>query len=122
MTSMMQNQKDHNEALGNVNATDGLDRCYCGSKYWQDDHCIDCGIGVERNSLRQYGDDNLRHAQLLLLWSLDVLRIRLGMVEVVEPEVNFQRTLRRGQKQPVPDPSVRTVIHGGRVYFVKDKV
>ena len=22
---------------------DGVDRCYCGCKYWQDGRCIDCG-------------------------------------------------------------------------------
>lgn len=28
---------------GNVFRADGLDRCSCGCKYWEDDRCIDCG-------------------------------------------------------------------------------
>ena len=35
--------------LGNVERHDGLDRCPCGCKYWEDDRCIDCGgTEVER--------------------------------------------------------------------------
>ena len=27
---------------------DGVDRCYCGCKYWEDNRCIDCdGTDVE---------------------------------------------------------------------------
>jgi hypothetical protein len=32
---------------GNVAASNGLDRCACGCKYWRNDRCIDCGDGVE---------------------------------------------------------------------------
>lgn len=32
---------------GNKVAREGCDRCYCGSKYWEDDHCIDCGISIQ---------------------------------------------------------------------------
>lgn len=28
---------------GNVERREGLDRCYCGCKYWEHDRCIDCG-------------------------------------------------------------------------------
>lgn len=28
---------------GNVVAIDGATRCWCGSKYWERDRCIDCG-------------------------------------------------------------------------------
>jgi hypothetical protein len=28
---------------GNIAHTDGVDRCYCGCKYWEHDRCIDCG-------------------------------------------------------------------------------
>jgi hypothetical protein len=24
-------------------ALEGVTRCYCGSKYWEDDLCVDCG-------------------------------------------------------------------------------
>lgn len=28
---------------GNTLRTEGVDRCYCGCKYWENDRCIDCG-------------------------------------------------------------------------------
>lgn len=28
---------------GNVIAVEGASRCECGSKYWEYDHCVDCG-------------------------------------------------------------------------------
>lgn len=28
---------------GNRIARDGVHRCWCGCKYWEDDRCIDCG-------------------------------------------------------------------------------
>lgn len=34
---------------GNVKRQEGVDRCYCGCKYWEDDRCIDCG-GTEPDS------------------------------------------------------------------------
>ena len=30
-------------ALGNIHADSGCDRCRCGCKYWENDRCIDCG-------------------------------------------------------------------------------
>lgn len=32
--------------LGNKFADEGLDRCVCGSKYWERDRCIDCNTHV----------------------------------------------------------------------------
>lgn len=32
--------------LHNVIAHEGCDRCACGSKYWEHDHCVDCGAPV----------------------------------------------------------------------------
>jgi hypothetical protein len=34
---------------GNAERLDGVDRCYCGSKYWEHDRCVDCG-GTEVES------------------------------------------------------------------------
>lgn len=31
------------DRFGNVTREHGVDRCYCGSKYWENDRCIDCG-------------------------------------------------------------------------------
>lgn len=31
---------------GNVTARDGIDKCSCGVKYWENDHCVDCGSHV----------------------------------------------------------------------------
>ena len=31
---------------GNYVAHEGCDRCECGSKYWENDTCIDCGTNV----------------------------------------------------------------------------
>lgn len=28
---------------GNVVAKEGVDFCWCGCKYWEFDHCVDCG-------------------------------------------------------------------------------
>jgi len=28
---------------GNVDRIDGVDRCDCGCKYWENDRCADCG-------------------------------------------------------------------------------
>lgn len=28
---------------GNRVREDGVDRCHCGCKYWENDRCIDCG-------------------------------------------------------------------------------
>src|SRR4051812_21673403 len=28
---------------GNRVRMEGLDRCYCGCKYWENDRCVDCG-------------------------------------------------------------------------------
>lgn len=38
---------------GNINAKEGIDRCDCGCKYWENDKCIDCGQLVEIIQLRQ---------------------------------------------------------------------
>jgi hypothetical protein len=32
---------------GNVYAREGVDRCHCGVKYWENDRCVDCGTEVE---------------------------------------------------------------------------
>ena len=33
----------HNARLGNKVRNSGIDRCLCGSKYWERDRCVDCG-------------------------------------------------------------------------------
>jgi hypothetical protein len=40
---------DPRDRWGNVEREHGVDRCYCGSKYWEHDRCIDCG-GTEVES------------------------------------------------------------------------
>lgn len=32
--------------LGNTEAREGSDRCWCGCKYWERDRCIDCGTYI----------------------------------------------------------------------------
>jgi hypothetical protein len=32
-----------NVRLQNLYAEEGVDRCQCGSKYWEHDHCVSCG-------------------------------------------------------------------------------
>lgn len=34
---------------GNYVARDGIDRCACGCKYWEQDRCIDCGAPVSQS-------------------------------------------------------------------------
>lgn len=36
------------DSLGNEVAREGLDRCFCGCKYWEHDVCIDCGTHVTK--------------------------------------------------------------------------
>ena len=35
---------------GNTVAREGCDRCDCGSKYWERDHCVSCGQHVTARS------------------------------------------------------------------------
>lgn len=32
--------------LNNMIAVEGVDRCRCGAKYWENDTCVDCGERV----------------------------------------------------------------------------
>jgi ribosomal protein L37E len=34
------------DSHGNREAREGCDRCYCGSKYWEHDKCVDCGTEI----------------------------------------------------------------------------
>ena len=34
------------DSHGNRYAREGIDRCFCGCKYWQNDQCIDCGTSI----------------------------------------------------------------------------
>lgn len=36
-------QRKRNVAHNNVWADEGVDRCHCGAKYWENDHCVSCG-------------------------------------------------------------------------------
>ena len=36
-------QAEHNARLGNKVRQEGIDRCSCGCRYWENDRCIDCG-------------------------------------------------------------------------------
>lgn len=38
---------------GNTLASEGVSRCECGCKYWENDRCVDCGTGF--NALRHGG-------------------------------------------------------------------
>lgn len=38
------------DLFGNERAQEGVDRCACGCKYWEQDRCIDCGEPVERKA------------------------------------------------------------------------
>lgn len=31
---------------GNTYAEEGVDICHCGSKYWENDRCVDCGQSI----------------------------------------------------------------------------
>jgi len=47
------NTSDTEDGHGNINAREGMDRCQCGCKYWEDDRCIDCGTLIEIVKIRQ---------------------------------------------------------------------
>lgn len=36
---------------GNAVAREGCDRCSCGSKYWENDQCVDCQTPVTDSSV-----------------------------------------------------------------------
>lgn len=36
------------DRFGNQVAREGVDRCTCGCKYWENDRCIDCSATVDR--------------------------------------------------------------------------
>lgn len=33
---------------GNAVAREGLDLCWCGCKYWENDRCVDCDTPIQR--------------------------------------------------------------------------
>lgn len=37
-----------NSDLGNTIAQEGVDRCWCGCKYWENDRCIDCNTHISK--------------------------------------------------------------------------
>lgn len=39
----MMTRAEQNARLGNSVRQEGIDRCACGCKYWENDRCIDCG-------------------------------------------------------------------------------
>ena len=39
------------DQYGNTKATAGFDRCECGCKYWEADHCVDCGNAFHADNL-----------------------------------------------------------------------
>jgi len=43
------------DRLGNRYAEEGLDRCACGSKYWEGDRCVDCGTPVTMRKRSPFG-------------------------------------------------------------------
>lgn len=43
------------DRLGNRYAEEGLDRCACGSKYWEHDRCVDCCTPVTLRTLSPFG-------------------------------------------------------------------
>lgn len=42
-------KKSTPDSHGNRVREEGVDRCFCGSKYWEKDRCADCG-GTEVES------------------------------------------------------------------------
>ena len=66
------------DTLGNINAEEGVTRCVCGCKYWENDHCASCGISVELSQIRGMGQV-LQYAQEIWLnVQLTGLCARLG--------------------------------------------
>ena len=52
---------------GNLIAEEGCDRCACGSKYWENDECIDCGSGIEAVRAAENEADAMRDGFSLYL-------------------------------------------------------
>lgn len=47
---------------GNAIAESGVDRCFCGCKYWEHDECIDCGTHIDAIRAREREADAMRDA------------------------------------------------------------
>src|SRR5690348_11659956 len=62
MALKIQRQDKH----GNVVAQEGITLCTCGSKYWENDKCIDCGMTPERLWIIQHAQDTKVGIQMQL--------------------------------------------------------
>lgn len=40
----------------NTRRVNGLDRCYCGCKYWEHDRCVDCGSATPVDDCAHCGE------------------------------------------------------------------
>lgn len=70
--------------LGNINAKEGYDPCArCGCKYWENDHCIDCNMSVERSKIVWHGRAFQFGNEIWLNVQLTNLSARLGFTEAV---------------------------------------
>lgn len=76
-------------------AENGVDRCYCGCKYWENDRCIDCGERVtnsenrtEERELFQEEYDNFTRAPD---WELRNVRKALSMLSLLNSPREEQR-------------------------------
>jgi len=54
---------------GNINAVEGVDRCQCGCKYWENDKCVSCGTLIEIVKIRQIANES----RFLLDMNMNVL-------------------------------------------------
>lgn len=50
--------------LHNEIAEEGVDRCFCGCKYWEHDRCIDCGTHVSELRAEQARIDAVAREEL----------------------------------------------------------
>lgn len=103
---------------GNINAQEGVDRCACGSKYWENDRCIDCGELVEIAQLQASTPNHMLLAKQVLAWRMDALRVYAGLAEVIDwPDVPLSKF------EPVPPrpEGSRIVIENGFAYLIRDK-
>lgn len=93
MALKIQRQDKH----GNVVAQEGITLCTCGSKYWENDKCIDCGMTPERLWIIQHAQSAKVGQQMLLnLWLTTMLHYRLPWCNAtVSEELEIQNITAR---------------------------
>lgn len=93
---------------GNISAHEGLDRCFCGAKYWENDQCVSCGASIQRVWIVQHAEGQRTLSGIKHQWAMDALGLQDGSVRDFDDEVDEPGT---GRMVPVGDGFARIVVN-----------